>query len=154
MWWAAFSDITPTYQLFTLRCAKWRRSHHYHQNRSLWKYVESRYILICIRILYQTVRKCYVYKRNYERRTTGDNRYEIHLKLGSRTGPESRAGILVFHLNPWWRLESATMPSWHNAYNTSADVLAITVLQACRDYLTTDDISDTAISAVTHCADR
>lgn len=51
-------------------------------------------------------------------------------------------------------MEFATMPSWHNVYNTSANVLAITVLQACRDYLTTDDVSDTAISAVTHCADR
>jgi hypothetical protein len=111
-------------------------------------------MLIYITILYQTVRKCYVYKRNYERRTAEDNRYEILLKLCSRRGPECRAGILLFHLNPRWRLEFATMPSRHNAYNTGANVLAITVLQACRDYLTTDDVSDTAISAVTHCADR
>jgi len=111
-------------------------------------------MLIYITMLYQTVRKCYVKsgitKGGLEETT--DN--EIHLKLCSRRGPECRAGNLLFHLNPRWRLEFATMPSWHNAYNTSANVLAITVLQACRDYLTTDDVSDTAISAVTHCADR
>jgi hypothetical protein len=111
-------------------------------------------MLIYITLLYQTVRKCYVYKRNYERRTTGDNRYEIHLKLCSRGGSECRAVILIFHLNPRWRLEFAITPSWHNTYNTSAHVLAISVLQACRDYLTTKDVTDTAISAVTHCADR
>lgn len=109
-------------------------------------------MLTYIPILYQTVRKSYVYKRNYERRITGGNRYEILLKLCSRRGPECRAGILLFLLNPRWRLEFATMPSRHNG--TSANVLAITVLQACRDCLTTDDVLDTAISAVTHCADR
>lgn len=113
-------------------------------------------MLIHITMLYQTVRKCYVYKRITKgglKETT--NRYEmVHLKLCSRRGPDCRAGILLFHLNLRWRMEFSAMPSWHNAYNTSANVLAVTVLQACRDYLTTDDVSDTAISAVTHCADR
>ena len=50
-------------------------------------------------------------------------------------------------------MECANAPSRHSAYITSANPLVITVLKACRDYLAPDDISDTTISAVTHCAE-
>lgn len=75
-------------------------------------------MLVYITMLYQIVRKCYV----YERITTDglkwrENRYTTHRTICSRRVQDCTAGILLHHLAPRSRTGSAIAPSRHSACN-------------------------------------